>query len=97
MPPDGDLITGHDELLLVHPRSIDQYTVGAAQVLDCDLPVVHHETSVASRDERIVQDQLAAVAAPDDGHSPRQLEIPLVLKTQPDAAPQPLGPDHRRC
>jgi hypothetical protein len=75
-----DLIARLHDLHFIDPSPIDEDSVRAAEVLQRHLALVDHKAGMPPRDEWVVQNQLAAVAAAHDGHPGAQLEVALVLK-----------------
>jgi hypothetical protein len=57
--------------------------------------VIDDEASMASGDERVVEHQLTTISSPHDGDPDRELEVALILKTQPDARARALTPECR--
>jgi hypothetical protein len=88
MLTERDVIARHDDLHFVHARPVDQHAIGAAQIFQRDLSIIDDEARVPPGDQRIVQNQLAPLSAPDDRHAGGELEVSLVLETQPDSCPQ---------
>jgi hypothetical protein len=81
-----DVIAGDEHLHLFHAHSVDQHAIGAAEILQNDLPIIDDKTGMPARDQGIVEHELAAVSAAHHGDAGYQLEVLPILETQPNTA-----------
>src|SRR5690606_6765071 len=66
-------------------HAVDQHAIHAAQVLQHHALRIDHEAGVTAGDERIVDDNLAAITTPDDRDTRQELDVTAIGEAKPGA------------